>query len=184
MKLPELIGLAGTFGSGKDTLAEILVDNYGYTHVSTSDLVREVAMERYGSIERPILYKTAQESREEFGGGYFVEIGLKKPRPLIISGFRSLGEMTALKSAGGVMVYVDAPIELRYQRITKRQRDNEVKRSLEEFQAFEETEMYAGDKDTDFNIRAIGQQADVVLINDSTLEAFTRLALEELDLDK
>lgn len=172
MKLPSLIGLAGTFGSGKDTLAEILTSEYGYTHVSTGDMVRQVAMERYGSIERPVLYRTAQENREKYGAGYFVELALKKSRPLIISGIRSLGEMKALKVAGGVMIYVDAPIELRHQRIVSRKRDNEVKLSLEEFQAFEETEMYAGDKDTDFNIRAIGERADVMLINDGSLEEF------------
>lgn len=180
MKLPELIGIAGTFGSGKDTLAELLASEYDYIHASTSDMVREVAIEKYGSIERPVLYRTATESREEFGAGHFVELALKKPRPLVVTGIRSLGEMKALKAAGGVMVYVDAPVELRHQRIASRQRDNETKTSLEEFRNFEETEMYSGDKDTDFNIRAIGEQADVMLVNDGTFEEFQEKSLDKL----
>ena len=120
MKLPNLIGVSGTFGSGKDSLARILVNEYGYTEVSTSDLVREVAMRERGSIERPVLAEVATMCREKYGAGYFVEVGLDKPRPLVITGIRSLGEMKALKQADGIMVYIDAPIEERCRRMIGR----------------------------------------------------------------
>lgn len=55
MKTTDIIGLAGTFASGKDTVAHKLVEDFGYTHVSTGDMVRRVAQEKYGSIERPVL---------------------------------------------------------------------------------------------------------------------------------
>jgi dephospho-CoA kinase len=180
MKLPELIGVSGSFGSGKDSLAQVLVDEYGYTQVSTSDLVREVAMRERGSVERPVLREVAQECRERFGPGYFVEQGLDKPRPLVITGIRSLGEMKALKNAGGVMVYIDAPIEVRYQRMIDRARDAEADITLEAFRAREEKEMYGGDSDADFNIRAIGEQADIALMNDAGFEQFVERAMASL----
>lgn len=43
---PQLIGLAGTFASGKDTLAKRLIETFGYEHASTSDMVRKIALER------------------------------------------------------------------------------------------------------------------------------------------
>lgn len=180
MKLPTLIGVSGTLGSGKDSLANMLVDEYGYNHASTSDLVREVAMRERGSIERPVLQEIATMCREKFGAGYFVELGLDKPRPLLITGIRSIGEMKALKAAGGVMVYVDAPVELRYERMIGRARDGEAEVSLEEFQRREEKEMYGGERDTDFNIRGIGEQADITIMNDGTVEQFRDRAIRAL----
>src|SRR5690606_36440705 len=180
MKFPELIGVSGTFGSGKDILAQLLERDHGFYHVSTSDLVREEAMRRYGQIERPVLHKTADECRREHGAGYFVELGIDKPRPLIISGIRSLGEMKAIKQAGGVIVFIDAPIEVRYERMVGRSRDDEVKISVDELKEREEKEMYSGPTDADFNIRAIGQHSDVVLDNSSTIEQFSESALAAL----
>ena len=180
MKLPNLIGVSGTFGSGKDSLARILVNEYGYTEVSTSDLVREVAMRERGSIERPVLAEVATMCREKYGAGYFVEVGLDKPRPLVITGIRSLGEMKALKQADGIMVYIDAPIEERYRRMIGRARDAEAQVSLEEFRQREEQEMYSGDSDADFNIREIGKQADVKIVNDGTFEEFRGRVIDVL----
>ena len=182
MKLPQLIGVSGTFGSGKDVLAELLEREYGFTHVSTGDLVREEAMRRYGSIERPVLRQTAEECRREKGAGYFIELGLGKPRPLIFSGIRSLGEMKAVKQAGGLIVFIDAPLEVRYERMVVRGRDNETKISLDEFREREEKEMYSGPGDADFNIRAIGEQADIVLDNAVTIEEFSEKAIAALTI--
>ena len=63
MKYP-IIGIAGTLATGKDTVAEYLAEQFGYTHVSTGDIVRELAMQEHGSIERPVLYETAKAHRE------------------------------------------------------------------------------------------------------------------------
>lgn len=178
--MPQLIGLAGTLGSGKDLLAKILSSEFGFTHISTSDLVRQVAMEQRGSNERPILFEVATTCRQEFGGGYFVELGLDQPRPLVISGIRSLGEMNSLKNAGGVMVFVDAPLELRYSRMISRARDQEAQISLEDFKERETKELYSGPLDTDFNIKALGQQADIKLDNSSSIEEFHRAAIKSL----
>ena len=182
MELPELIGISGTFGSGKDSLSQYLADNFGFTHVSTSDLVREVAMRERGSIERPVLKEVANECRQKFGGGYFVEQGLRQSRPLVISGIRSLGEMKALKQAGGVMVFVDAPFEVRYDRMVERSRDGESLISHEEFRERESRELCSGPLDTDFNITAIGEQADVNLDNSGTKDEFLQNTIDELNL--
>lgn len=180
MKIPELIGISGSLGGGKDSLASVLSDKFGCTVVSTGDLVREVASQERGSIERPVLREVANEYRQKFGAGYFVELALSRPRPLILTGIRSLGEMKAIKSAGGIILFIDAPIELRYQRMISRARDDEVRVSLEDFREREEKEMHSGDSDTDFNIRAIGEQADITIINDSNFESFVEAAIARL----
>lgn len=177
-----LVGIAGTFASGKDTIAKKLVDEHGFTHVSTGDLVREVAMRERGSIERPVLKEVATAHRQSDGAGYFVEQGLDKPRPLVISGIRSLGEAKALKNAGGILLYIDAPIEVRYQRMQSRLRDGEAQLTLEEFRDGEEKEMYGGPTDADFNLRGIRDMADTVIDNEYSLDEFTQTVYRALGL--
>jgi dephospho-CoA kinase len=177
-----LIGIAGSFASGKDTVAHHLEKDFGFTHVSTGDIVREVAMRERGSIERPVLQAVAHEHRERDGAGAFILHALKKPRPLVITGIRALGEAKALKEAGGTLLFVDAPVEIRYERMKHRHRDAEVKLSLEQFHENEAKEWHAGDLDTDFNLRDIKTMADVVVDNVIPLDEFIGQVYRQLKL--
>jgi len=175
-----IIGVTGTFGSGKDTVADILEKEFNIMHQNTSDVVREKSMERHGSIERdPYLKETATYYRKEFGGDYFVRECYKRYREaedryagVVITGIRSLGEARALNELGGVLVQVDAPIEIRYERMVKRQRGEEGKLTLEGFRESEAKERTGGDDDTSFNIDKIGEMADIKIDNSGTYEEF------------
>lgn len=180
---PDLIGVAGSFASGKDTIAHALEADYGFTHVSTGDMVREVAMRERGSIERPVLHQVADEHRHRDGAGVFVEHALSdKPRPLVITGIRSLGEANALKAAGGVLLFIDAPAQVRYERMRERHRDKETELTLAQFEANEAKEWHAGDDDADFNLRDIKAMSDVVMENVVPLEQFIVEAEQRLRL--
>jgi dephospho-CoA kinase len=176
----QLIGLSGTFGSGKDTLARQLAKDFGYTHVSTGDILREFTMKEHGSIERPLLYATGEKLRKEIGADALVVKALEKPRPLVITGMRSLGEAKAIKAAGGKLVFLDAPLNLRYERMRSRKRDHEVGLSLEEFQAREADEWYMGDDDADFNLKGVKALSDFVIDNGLPLREFLESAYEKL----
>lgn len=169
---PALIGIAGSFASGKDTIAHALEADYGFTHVSTGDMVRAAALKERGSVERPVLQEVADAHRHRDGAGVFVEHALEQPRPLVITGIRSLGEAKALKAAGGTLLFVDAPVEVRYERMKARHRDAEVELSLEQFEANEQKEWHAGDDDADFNLRDIKGMADAVMDNVLPLNEF------------
>lgn len=181
-KTTDIIGLAGTFASGKDTIGHKLAEDHGYTHVSLGDMVRKVAQEKFGSIERPILHSTARDFRYQHGAGAFVKEALKEPRPTVVSGIRTLGEAKALLEAGGTLVFVDAPLEIRFERVKSRNRDKETELTLEEFKANEQKEMYAGPNDEDFNIRGIKQLADIVVENTLLLDEFIAHVYDKLGL--
>lgn len=181
-KTIDIIGLAGTFASGKDTIGHKLAEDHGYTHVSLGDMVRKVAKEKYGSIERPVLHSAAREFRYEHGAGAFVLEALKEPLPTVISGIRTLGEAKALLDAGGTLLFVDAPVEIRYDRVKSRNRDKETELTIEEFKANEEKELYAGPNDEDFNIRGIKDIADVVVENTLPLDDFIAHVYKKLGL--
>lgn len=178
-----IIGISGSFSSGKNTLAEHLASAYGFFEVDTADIVREIAQAERGSIERPILHEVADELRHKYGGGVLVERALDRYHNSIrnypgcsIIGLRSLGEAKAIKEQGGTLVFVDAPIEIRYQRMVERARDDEKVVTLEEFRQREETELATGTTDADFNLLEIEKIADVKLVNDTTPETFIKQA--------
>lgn len=179
---PKIIGLAGTFAGGKDTLATYLVEHYGYIHISTSDMVRQEAMARFESIERPILFKTATEVRYNEGAGAFVLRALDQAggNPVIISGLRSIGERDEIKRRGGVVIFVDAPVKVRYERMKARLRDAEVQLTFDEFNAGEQKEWHAGDNPADFNLRDIKSDADVVFENVLPLDQFLKTVVASL----
>lgn len=165
-----IIGIAGSFASGKDTVAHRLVEDFGFSHVSTGDLVREVAQRERGSIERPILREVADYHRHHDGAGAFIRMAFKRTPPLVITGIRALGEAKAIKEHGGVLLFIDAPAEVRYERMKARHRDAEVDLTLAEFEANEAKEWHSGNDDSDFNLRDIKAMADFVVDNDLPLE--------------
>lgn len=185
-----IIGLSGTFASGKDTLAHHLAQKFNFLHVSTGDMVRAVAEAEYGSIERPVLVKTANELREKRGPGVLADLALEKYetekkeyKGIVISGVRSLGEANAIKQAGGRIVFVDAPIEIRYERIKNRQRSNEEDLTLEQFKASEELEeLSVHDNPYVQDITGVKELADIILLNQDDVDAFQAEAEQKLGL--
>lgn len=188
-KNTKIIGLAGSFASGKDTLAHYLADNFGYLHISTGDMLREETQKLYGTIERPILHKHAEELRYKEGAGVLVEKALQayeaqkdKCQGVVITGLRSLGEAKAISVAGGFLVFVDAPTEVRYQRMISRNRDNETKLTLEEFAQNEQQEWHQGDGDADFNLMGIKKMADIEIDNTKDTQTFLSESINLLGL--
>lgn len=184
-----IIGLSGTLSGGKDTLADHLQEKFGLMHISTGDIVREIAQVQEGSIERPVLFDVANELRHKYGGGVLVEKALDRYHNsirnyagVVITGVRSLAEAKAIKDLGGTLVYIDAPVELRYARMQARQRDGEARITLDAFKEREAKEMSSGISDADFNIRQIGETADITIVNDTTPEAFFTAAEKALSL--
>jgi dephospho-CoA kinase len=180
MSLPQIIGIAGTLSSGKDTLADYLVENYGFTHVSTGDMVRAEATKRYGNIERPTLQIVGPELRAEGGAGVLVDKALEQPRPVVITGIRAIGEAKNLQKAGGVLLFIDAYVEIRYERMVKRARDAESVISFEEFAESERKEVAAGNNDEDYNQVAIQNMADKTINNSGDLDEFYKVAINYL----
>lgn len=185
-----IIGLSGTFASGKDTLAHHLVSAHNFLHVSTGDMIRAVAEAEYGNIERPTLFKTANETREKRGPGVFAELALEKfenekdtyPH-LVISGVRSLGEADMIKKAGGQIVFVDAPIEIRYKRIQERHRSGEEKLSFEEFKASEAAEeLEVHDNPYVQDIAGVKELSDIIVLNEDDVDAYLKDAEQKLGL--
>ncbi len=182
-----IIGLSGTNASGKDLLAEFLRDEHGFLFFHTSDYIREEAEKRYGNVLRPTLFKVGNELRQEGGAGVLVVMGIaeqkntEKHKNVVISSIRTTGEAEAIHRAGGRVVFVDADRKIRYERMRERQRDDD-RINFNTFVEQEEAELFESDDPAKFNILGVKERADIVLVNEGSVEGFVKNAQEALGL--
>lgn len=155
MKLPEIIGVAGTNGAGKDTLARVRA-NFGMNrNVSLSNAIRVGLTERGDTThERSAMSALGDEWRREFGAGvlslksieqYFADKEEQRFDSLTLTSIRHPDEARVIQDHGGAMVWIDADIQRRYARVLarlkKEGRASDAK-TFEEFVAEENAEMY------------------------------------------
>lgn len=125
-----VIGLTGTLLSGKDTVSRILKEK-GFQAVVLSDIVREELKSCGIEVNRKAMQDMGNELRKEHGGHILAERALKKFQsygtPLIINGIRNLDEVKYLKENSDFkLIGVDAPLEMRWERLKARNRDAEL----------------------------------------------------------
>ena len=172
-----IIGLTGTNGAGKGEVAAYLIGK-GYTYFSLSDLVREELRKKEKEVTRSNLIKMGTELREKFGPDILAKRIMKKVKHrAVIDSIRNPSEVKyPRKHEDFILLAIDAPVELRYERAIKRGRIESAS-TLEEFIEKEEEEMTDYEKGQ--QLLNCMKMADHTLINDGSLEDLHK-KLEEL----
>lgn len=162
-----IIGLSGTLGAGKDTVAQYLVQK-GFQHLSLSDFVREEARRRKIGLDRDSLRELANIMVEKSGGEILAKIAMsrKKKKDLVLSSIRRIPEIDYLhKNKDFILIFVDAPIIIRYRRLRQRARVGDDTMSFKDFKAQEKLEMSG--KSTQ-RLDLCKKKADVLIDNSQT----------------
>jgi dephospho-CoA kinase len=155
----KLIGIGGTNAAGKDTVAEMLAERHGWQFVSVSDILRDELRREGKPIERRLLRSVSAKWREEFGLGILIDKAVelynpKKYNNLVISSLRNFGEADEVHKLGGKVVWVDADMQVRYDRIQSRMR------------SAERNEMHHKDgNQNSLNLSGVAERADIKLEN-------------------
>jgi len=167
-KQPRLIGLTGTNGAGKGEVAAYL-GKKGYAYFSLSDVIREELTKRDEEVTRDNLIRMGNQLREKFGADILARQVMEKIKgKAIVDSIRNPQEVEYLrKQKDFILLSVDAPVELRYERVKQRGRIESVS-NLREFIHKEEEEMTNRKKGQ--QLRNCMSLADITLINDGTLE--------------
>ena len=163
-----LIGLTGTNGEGKGEVAAYYAKK-GYTYFSLSDLIRE-ELRKIGKKEsRNSLIKMGNQLREKYGPDILAKRIMKKVTgKAIIDSIRNPKEIVYLKKQKDfILLAVDAPPELRYERVKKRGREESAS-TLQEFIKKEVEEMTKNKKAQ--QLQGCIKMADVLINNDGSLE--------------
>jgi dephospho-CoA kinase len=191
-----IIGLAGTNGSGKDTVGKILADKYGYMFVSVTDLLREEVKRRHQPVEREVLRQLSADWRRKDGLGVLVDRALQEYektksnyKGLVMASLRNPGEVERLHELDGLAVWIDADPRIRYKRIQKsidsRGRAEEDNKTFEQFLNEESIEMNTpiGGDEANLNMSGVKALSDVFINNEGDdIDEFEKLIKQTLNI--
>lgn len=194
MKLPEIVGIAGTNASGKDTLGHLRAKLQHANMVSLSDILRRELDKRGLSHERDNLRRLGDEWRTSEGPQvlakrtierYNQEKATEGYQGLTVTSIRNAEEARAIQDAGGKIIWVDADRKIRYERIRSRNLGRpEDQKTYEEFVAEEETELHPTSGDTLLNMSAVREIADITITNEfPSVEAYEEFLIKEFELE-
>lgn len=174
-----IIGLAGTNGSGKDTVGRMLAKHHGYLFVSVTELLRKEALRRELPVERETLRTISAEWRRQLGLGVLVDKAVAeyetvkdKYAGVVIASLRNPGEADRVHALGGTVVWVDADQRVRYARVQaareERDRAGEDDKTFEQFQTEEAAEMNRSGDSATLDMSAVKERSDIFLQNDDS----------------
>lgn len=165
-----VVGLAGEIASGKGTTAKYIMEKFnGGTH-RFSTALRDVAQRMYLEENRENLQKISTIFRENFFGDILSAVIAKDVQNdeheiIAIDGVRRMADITYLKKIPGFkLAYIEADMEKRYERITKRgENTDDTSKTFEEFKKDHERE-------AEKQIRDLKDKADFVIDNNGSIE--------------
>ncbi len=190
----QVIGVAGTNGSGKDALMLLLSSKHHYLFVSATDLLTAELNRRGEPTDRAHKAALSAEWRREHGMGVIVQKAYEAwqqesslYKGVVVGSLRHPGEADMVHELGGTMVWLDADPRVRYDRIqanaAARGRAAEDAISFEEFLAQEEREMHPTGDAATLDVSSVKERCDLFLDNGGDdLESFQKSAEAALGL--
>lgn len=168
-----IIGIAGTFAAGKGAVVDYLKSK-GFAHYSSSGTLKERLDEKGLPHTRENLAHAAENLLSTYTGGV-LELNLERAEKagevnVVLEAIHRMSEADFIRSRGGVIVGVDADVELRYKRVQERGDGAKDAVTFEEFK-IDMAREEEGKGMVTSNIRSVIQSADYVVMNNGTLEA-------------
>jgi dephospho-CoA kinase len=180
--MKKIFGISGEMGAGKGTVASYLADRYGASVRAFSDSLKDVADRMHLEKSRENLQKISSIFRENFHDNILSEIVFEdakrdKAEIVVIDGVRRRADIEFFKDMPGFkLLYVEADIKARHQRIIKRgEKSDDNSKTFEEFERDHlreaEKEILGLKKIADFvidnngNFKQLYQQVDKIIKN-------------------
>tara|TARA_Y100000034_G_scaffold35512_2_gene43535 strand:+ start:520 stop:1086 length:567 start_codon:yes stop_codon:yes gene_type:complete len=170
-----LIGLTGRIGAGKETLTRFLREK-GFIYIETSKLLKEELEKRGHEITRSTMQDLGDELREQDGAGAVIKMLLNQIKPAngnyIIDSLRNSGEVEYLREnvKDFILIAVDAPQRLRYERIVGRGKPSDP-RSWEDFLKVDDRDFFDESNPLGQQVGKCIEMSDYVIVNDKDLES-------------
>lgn len=160
-----IIGLVGEAAAGKGTVAAFLTDKFGASTHTFSTSMKECVKRLYLPLSRENLTKFSTLTRQAYGEDLYARVVAKDcendtHEMIVVDGIRLEADMAALKAFPGFhLIYVTAPVEIRWQRARNRgEKAGESDMSLEDFKKEELLP-------TELAIKSIGESAEFTVPN-------------------
>lgn len=170
-----IIGLTGSLAAGKGVVAEYLKKK-GFVYLSLSDELREYLKGRKIEITRENLQNHGNSLRAERGNDVLAKmvsdrIHTQQYKNAIVDGIRNPAEVLYLRAnlKHFFLVAVDAPAEVRFNRMLARSRESDPK-TLKDFARVDARDKGKGEEKSGQQVGACMKLAKFVLINNGSLE--------------
>ena len=164
-----ILGLTGKNASGKGEVAEFLKSK-DYEYFSLSDVLREEATKRKIEHTRDNLINLGNKLREKHGASFLAKKTLEKLKSdnSVIDSIRNPEEINELrKNKNFILLAIEAPIELRFERIKLRNRLGDPT-TIEKLKEQEQRENIKTRSNQQLDVCI--EMADHLIINDGTFE--------------
>lgn len=186
----KVIGLTGTIGSGKEIAKEFFKKKFNCYVVTLSDVIMSEKERKKPGFDRKTLQDLGNELRRKYGAHILAKLAIEYlPREkelTIIDGIRNPAEAEFLRKKFGknfILIGIDAPREIRFERIVKRAKYSDEK-TFEEFINLDERDLGKNEPEYGQQVKKCLEKADLILINDGTIEDFEKKLNEILNLLK
>lgn len=174
-----IIGLTGRIASGKGEVAEFLKKK-GFEYCTISQKIRDtisvINFPRNIPLKREALQDFGNLIRKYEGNGAWIKriiADVDFGQNYIIDGIRNPGEVEELKKTGNFfLISIDAPREIRYQRVLSRNKESDPK-EWNEFAKIDARD-FGEENPEGQQVGKCMAMADFHLTNDSTLEKFLK----------
>lgn len=195
----KIIGVGGRDRSGKDTVAELLMDA-GYFGFSFGDFTRAEARKRHANDPNPIsvanMTETSNYLRDTYGPDVILQAALKAYeeaqtsgvhyKGLVLYSLRAPVEVDFVLAKGGELVWVETSDEIRLARRKSAHREGEAKVTLEDMlaqEALQEQPQSGIPVEAQMNLRYVQEHATIIIENEGNdIEAFKERAKKALEL--
>ena len=166
-----VLGIAGEIAAGKGTVAGYIVEKKGGSSHRFSTMLRDVARRVYLEENRENLQKISTMLREYFGSSVlsktiYHDVENDEHEIIVIDGVRRIEDTEFLRTLPGFkLVYIDAEMEKRFERITKRGENvDDNSKTFDEFKKDHERE-------AESEIRKLKDRADAIIDNNGDFES-------------
>lgn len=193
-----IVGVAGLPRSGKDTVAEMLMNN-GYYGVSLGDIVRDESRKRHADDPQPISVKNMTETsnylRTQHGADFALKEALARYEKaqqkasyngLVVFSVRAPIEADFILKNDGKLIWVEASDEVRQQRANSNLRDGEAELGLEDMkaqEALQEKPQKGIPEEVQMNTSYVKEKANLVIENNgNNLKEFEQLVRSKLKI--
>jgi len=163
-----VIGLVGETGSGKDTVAEYLKENYSAKLMRFADPIKETLSLYFDKLSKSDQQWLYLVFKERFGEDILSKAMAKRveengSKLVVINGLRMPSDYDFVKQyPNSYVLYITLDQKTRWQRVTSRGEKTDDKISFEKFQELDKQE-------TEIHISEVGAKADKEIINNKDL---------------
>jgi dephospho-CoA kinase len=167
-----IIGITGSFGAGKGAVVDYLVREKGFGDYSARAFITDEIKFRGLPVNRDTMAEVANDLRQKHEPTYIIESLYTKAKDrggdAVIESLRAVAEVRLIKKLGGIVLGIDAPPELRYERAVARGSETD-KVPYEEWLQQEIRESNPNDP-TKQDIFGSLREADIVIENKGSLQ--------------